>query len=192
MFWLCVVILNKRCPLCLHYGIFEHCTYLRKVNNILTHNLEKPNHRPAPFMLTAVSEINLINQHWGKDLFISNFSFPESQADVLFIEVQDDKKTVQGQTTIPVSSLTDNLVQIFPASFNFRSLKRYGFHRPYVAWYDLLTMQGDRIRWWPIYHDNQECVGKIQLFIGSTITNNETSYPKVWCPSISSVPSIIK
>ncbi|KAJ6880616.1 hypothetical protein NC652_033831 [Populus alba x Populus x berolinensis] len=33
----------------------------------------------------------------------------------------------------------------------------------------------DRIRWWPLYHEDQECVGKIQLFIGSTITQDETN-----------------
>ncbi|XP_011008188.1 PREDICTED: uncharacterized protein LOC105113635 [Populus euphratica] len=33
----------------------------------------------------------------------------------------------------------------------------------------------DRVRWWPLYHEDQECVGKIQLFIGSTITQDETN-----------------
>ncbi|PON88015.1 hypothetical protein TorRG33x02_162170 [Trema orientale] len=36
----------------------------------------------------------------------------------------------------------------------------------------------ERIRWWPIYHDDQECIGKIQLYIGSTITNEETNHVK--------------
>ncbi|KAM3684561.1 hypothetical protein ACJW31_11G053000 [Castanea mollissima] len=72
--------------------------------------------------------------------------YPESQGDALLVEVQDAKKSVQGRTAIPVSSLTDN--------------------------------PSDRIRWWPIYHEDQECVGKIQLFIGSTITNNETNHIK--------------
>ncbi|GFZ05173.1 hypothetical protein Acr_17g0007450 [Actinidia rufa] len=36
----------------------------------------------------------------------------------------------------------------------------------------------DRIRWWPIYHDDQECVGKVQLFIGSTITCDDTAHIK--------------
>ncbi|KAJ0052672.1 hypothetical protein Pint_01781 [Pistacia integerrima] len=36
----------------------------------------------------------------------------------------------------------------------------------------------DRIRWWPIYHDDQECVGKIQLSIGSTITSGESNHIK--------------
>ncbi|XP_028096155.1 uncharacterized protein LOC114296056 isoform X1 [Camellia sinensis] len=37
----------------------------------------------------------------------------------------------------------------------------------------------DRIRWWQIYHDDHECVGKVQLSIGSTITSNETAHIKV-------------
>ncbi|XWS75937.1 hypothetical protein CRYUN_Cryun01aG0134500 [Craigia yunnanensis] len=36
----------------------------------------------------------------------------------------------------------------------------------------------ERIRWWPIYHEDEECVGKIQLSIGSTITCDETSQIK--------------
>ncbi|XP_022758871.1 uncharacterized protein LOC111305517 [Durio zibethinus] len=36
----------------------------------------------------------------------------------------------------------------------------------------------ERIRWWPIYHEDEECVGKIQLSIGSTITCEETSQIK--------------
>ncbi|CAL5406118.1 unnamed protein product [Camellia sinensis] len=36
----------------------------------------------------------------------------------------------------------------------------------------------DRIRWWQIYHDDHECVGKVQLSIGSTITSNETAHIK--------------
>lgn len=42
-----------------------------------------------------------------------------------------------------------------------------------------LITQADRIRWWPIYHDDQECIGKIQLSIGSTITSDETNHIKV-------------
>ncbi|MED6106296.1 hypothetical protein PIB30_003706 [Stylosanthes scabra] len=36
----------------------------------------------------------------------------------------------------------------------------------------------DKIRWWPIYHDEQECVGKIQLSIGSTMTSDENNQIK--------------
>ncbi|KAG2719653.1 hypothetical protein I3843_03G262600 [Carya illinoinensis] len=72
--------------------------------------------------------------------------FPEIQGDALLVEVQDTKNSVQGRTTIPVSSLADN--------------------------------PSDRIRWWPIYHDDQECVGKIQLFVGCTVSNNDTNHTK--------------
>ncbi|XP_025667604.1 uncharacterized protein [Arachis hypogaea] len=36
----------------------------------------------------------------------------------------------------------------------------------------------DKIRWWPIYHDEQECVGKIQLSISSTMTSDENNQIK--------------
>ncbi|XP_037494185.1 uncharacterized protein LOC105643473 [Jatropha curcas] len=69
--------------------------------------------------------------------------FPESEGDALLVEVQDEKKAVQGRATIQISSLNDN--------------------------------PSDRIRWWPLLHDDQECLGKIQLSIGSTITCDETN-----------------
>lgn len=72
--------------------------------------------------------------------------FPESQADALLVEVQDMKKSAQGRTRIPISSLIDNT--------------------------------GDKVRWWPLHHDDQECIGKIQLFVGSTITNDEANHIK--------------
>ncbi|CAN1169591.1 hypothetical protein LINPERHAP2_LOCUS28492 [Linum perenne] len=69
--------------------------------------------------------------------------FPESEGDALLIEVQDNKKLLEGRATIPISSLNEN--------------------------------SNERIRWWPLYHEGQECVGKIQLYIGSTITCDETN-----------------
>ncbi|CAK9151820.1 unnamed protein product [Ilex paraguariensis] len=36
----------------------------------------------------------------------------------------------------------------------------------------------DRIRWWPIFHDDHECVGKVQLSIGCTFTCDETTHIK--------------
>ncbi|KAL6999813.1 hypothetical protein U1Q18_000969 [Sarracenia purpurea var. burkii] len=41
----------------------------------------------------------------------------------------------------------------------------------------------DRIQWWSIYHDDQECVGKVQLCIGSTISCDETAQIKVFLPT---------
>nr|XP_043624942.1 uncharacterized protein LOC122596431 [Erigeron canadensis] len=36
----------------------------------------------------------------------------------------------------------------------------------------------DRIKWWPIYHEDNECIGKAQLSITSTITSDETTHLK--------------
>ncbi|CAN4104391.1 unnamed protein product [Withania somnifera] len=36
----------------------------------------------------------------------------------------------------------------------------------------------DKIRWWPIYHDENECVGKVQLSITCTTTTDETTQVK--------------
>ncbi len=64
---------------------------------------------------------------------VCNFSLPESQGDALLVEVQDTKKSVQGRTAIPVSSLTDNPVCILPPSSSIRSLIGIDIilHNPY-------------------------------------------------------------
>lgn len=46
-------------------------------------------------------------------------------------------------------------------------------------------MQSDKIRWWPINHDDNECVGKIQISIGSTMTSDDNNHIKVILVSIS-------
>ncbi|XP_076924679.1 uncharacterized protein LOC143587208 [Bidens hawaiensis] len=72
--------------------------------------------------------------------------FPENQGDALLLEVQSERRIIQGHAVIPVSSLHDNL--------------------------------NDRIKWWPIYHEDNECIGKVQLSITSTVTSDETTHLK--------------
>ncbi|KAI3525329.1 hypothetical protein L2E82_51561 [Cichorium intybus] len=72
--------------------------------------------------------------------------FPENQGDALLVEVQGEKRSIQGRAIIPVSSLHDN--------------------------------PNDRVKWWPIYYEENECIGKVQLSISSTITSDETTHLK--------------
>ncbi|KAB2613417.1 hypothetical protein D8674_035733 [Pyrus ussuriensis x Pyrus communis] len=41
-----------------------------------------------------------------------------------------------------------------------------------------MKKSSDKLRWWPLYHDDQECIGKIQLNIGSMITSDEANHIK--------------
>ncbi|KAI3774836.1 hypothetical protein L1987_49398 [Smallanthus sonchifolius] len=72
--------------------------------------------------------------------------FPENQGDSLLLEVQGERRIIQGRAIIPVSSLHDN--------------------------------PNDRIKWWPIYHEDNECIGKVQLSITSTVISDETTHLK--------------
>ncbi|CAO2813042.1 unnamed protein product [Amaranthus hypochondriacus] len=38
--------------------------------------------------------------------------------------------------------------------------------------------QSDKVRWWPIYHSEHECIGKIQLFIASSVPDEEGKHMK--------------
>ncbi|KAL8144851.1 hypothetical protein AgCh_003172 [Apium graveolens] len=42
----------------------------------------------------------------------------------------------------------------------------------------LIENPNDRLKWWPIYHDDHECVGKIQLSVHETITYDDTTHMK--------------
>ncbi|KAK3010058.1 hypothetical protein RJ639_012648 [Escallonia herrerae] len=89
--------------------------------------------------------------------------FPENQGDALLLEVHNSKKTVQGRATIPISSLTDN-----PSYLSTYKPRQN----------DYPNSQSERTRWWLIYHEDHECVGKVQLSIGSTVTYDETTHIK--------------
>lgn len=43
---------------------------------------------------------------------VCDISFPENQGDALLLEVQGEKRIIQGRAVIPVSSLHDNLVRL--------------------------------------------------------------------------------
>nr|CAD1823011.1 unnamed protein product [Ananas comosus var. bracteatus] len=68
----------------------------------------------------------------------SHFFYIESQADAIFVEVQDSNRAILGRATIQVSSFGD--------------------------------CHGQIIRWFPIYPDNNGCIGKLQLSISISIS----------------------
>ena len=50
------------------------------------------------------------------------------------------------------------------------------------------SMQGNKLRWWPIFHEPEhELVGRVQLHISYSITSDENNYPKVHAVSHSSI-----
>lgn len=104
-----------------------------------------------------------------------------SQGDALLVEVQDSKKAVHGEARIPISYLNDNPVCALSAAiFVHRHSSSFPLHHPNLCNnYLELNMQSDRIRWWEINHDDNECVGKIQLSIGSTMTSGDNNHIKV-------------
>lgn len=111
----------------------------------------------------------------------SSFSFPESDGDALLIEVQDKKKSVQGKAMISMTSLTDNPVNTTLVFLPNLNLFHFASDNMLIKCTDESStfFQNDNVRWWPIYHGEQECVGKIQLFLGSTTTSDEDYHIKV-------------
>ncbi|KAG9448831.1 hypothetical protein H6P81_008796 [Aristolochia fimbriata] len=102
----------------------------------------------------------------------SHLFFPESQGDALLVEVQDANRVTQGRTTLQISTLIDSSVRIsaFISNISFCLLLLLIFH--------CKICQNDGLRWWPIYHEDQECVGKVQLLISSTSISAEPNAVK--------------
>ncbi|KAL5581652.1 hypothetical protein UlMin_014094 [Ulmus minor] len=59
-----------------------------------------------------------------------------------------------------------------------QDVKRSVLGRATIPILSLTDNPNDKIRWWPIYHDDQECIGKIQLSIGTTIMSDENNHVK--------------
>ncbi|XP_059282074.1 uncharacterized protein LOC132035924 isoform X2 [Lycium ferocissimum] len=58
-----------------------------------------------------------------------------------------------------------------------QDMKRSTLGRTLIPVSAVADNSNDKIRWWPIYHDD-ECVGKVQLSINCTITTDETTQVK--------------
>ncbi|KAK3017683.1 hypothetical protein RJ639_004050 [Escallonia herrerae] len=93
----------------------------------------------------------------------SHIFLPDGLGDDLVVEVFDSKGESCGRVIAQVADIADN------------PIAREG----------LLTvlMQGDKLRWWPIYHEPEhELVGRIQLFINYSTSLDENGHLK--CGSV--------
>ncbi|XP_070037538.1 uncharacterized protein [Nicotiana tomentosiformis] len=59
-----------------------------------------------------------------------------------------------------------------------QDMKRSTLGRTSIPISAVTDSNNDKIRWWPIYHDDNECVGKVQLSINCTLTTDETTQVK--------------
>ncbi|KAL8152252.1 hypothetical protein V2J09_010012 [Rumex salicifolius] len=60
----------------------------------------------------------------------------------------------------------------------FQDVKRILHGQAIVPVSSLADSSNDKSRWWPIYHDEHECIGKIQLVVSSTVTSEEDNNVK--------------
>ncbi|XP_071715042.1 uncharacterized protein [Rutidosis leptorrhynchoides] len=131
--------------------------YIRHVSSVVINKINKlglssfslPCEEPVTCLLRLKSSQELTETDTSIGICLrpgtgdSHDFFPENQGDALLLEVQGEKRIIQGRAVIPVSFLHDN--------------------------------PNDRVKWWPIYHEDNECIGKAQLSITSTITSDETA-----------------
>ncbi|MFS7906429.1 hypothetical protein Hanom_Chr01g00059071 [Helianthus anomalus] len=136
---LCSLLTQSRCAFARNFAV-------RKIRIIPQRKLKDTySQQSAIYVQAGVEYIrhvsSLVKSKINK-LGISSFSL--SCEDALLLEVQGEKRIIQGRAVIPVSSLHDNL--------------------------------NDRIRWWPIYHEDNECIEKVHFSITSTVTSDESTH----------------
>lgn len=104
----------------------------------------------------------------------SLFSYIESQADAIFVEVQDSNRAILGRAIIQVSSFGDCHVCITFCVCQDNIQKQKSILKYFENW-----NQGQIIRWFPIYLDNNGCIGKLQLSISISISSDNSGSTEV-------------
>uniref|UniRef100_A0A0E0JWX7 Uncharacterized protein n=1 Tax=Oryza punctata TaxID=4537 RepID=A0A0E0JWX7_ORYPU len=108
----------------------------------------------------------------------SQLFYLESQGDSILVEVQDNNRVVIGRAKIQVSSITDTHVCPARCSPSFGSIVSLTH---FSTWHvcGKKQQQEEIIKWWPLYLDDQECVGKIQLCINFSVSSDNQGAAKM-------------
>ncbi|PIA58301.1 hypothetical protein AQUCO_00500317v1 [Aquilegia coerulea] len=91
-----------------------------------------------------------------------------------------DEADVEASSAICLQPGTGDYHVFFPESqrdalfVEIQDMNRVTQGRATIQVSSLSDNPSDRVRWWPIYLEDHECVGKVQLSIGSTISCDET------------------
>ncbi|KAJ0592614.1 hypothetical protein HanHA300_Chr03g0087181 [Helianthus annuus] len=128
-------------------------------------------------------------------LGISSFSLSCEEQVTCLLQLKSSEEHIETESTLGICLRpgTGDSHDFFPENQAYALLlevqgeKRIIQCRAVIPVSSLHDNLNDRIKWWPIYHEDNECIGKVQLSITSTVTFDETTHLK--CGPIVETPA---
>ncbi|KAL0362547.1 UNVERIFIED_CONTAM: hypothetical protein Scaly_1209900 [Sesamum calycinum] len=159
---------------------------VKKLRIIPRRKLKNTNSMRGAIYLQAGAEyvrhVSSIVKHRINSLKLSSLSFPceESLLCMIHLKSSAEDNKVEPSSAISLRPGTGEYHDFFPESqgdallLEVQDAMKNVQGCATIPVSSLTDNHNDRVRWWPIYHNDNECVGKILLSIGSTFTSDET------------------
>ncbi|KAL8512388.1 hypothetical protein ACS0TY_018756 [Phlomoides rotata] len=130
-----------------------------------------------------VRHVSSIVKHRINSLTLNSFSLPSEESLLLcVIQLKSSSEDNEPETGCAVSLRpgTGEYHDFFPESqgdallLEVQDVMKNVQGCATIPISSLTDNPNERVRWWPIYHNDHECVGKVLLSIGSSFTSDET------------------
>ncbi|KAG8386685.1 hypothetical protein BUALT_Bualt03G0174700 [Buddleja alternifolia] len=129
-----------------------------------------------------VKHVSSIVKHRINSLKLSSLSFPSEESLLCMIHLKSSREDneVEPGSALSLRPGTGEYHDFFPESqgdallLEVQDVMKNVQGCATIPISSLTDNPNDRARWWPIYHNDHECVGKVLLSIGSTFTSDET------------------
>ncbi|KAJ9537889.1 hypothetical protein OSB04_030622 [Centaurea solstitialis] len=181
---------DKACPLKVKKVIGKIRVEVRKVRIIPQRKLKDTYSQQSAVYVQAgveyIRHVSSIVKNKINALGISSFSLPCEEPVSCLLHLKSSEEHVESGSAIGICLRpgSGDSHDFFPENqgdalmLEVRGEKRMIHGRAIIPVSSLHDNPNDRIKWWSIYHEDNECIGKAQLSISSTITSDETTHLK--------------
>ncbi|XP_041994463.1 uncharacterized protein LOC121744855 isoform X2 [Salvia splendens] len=162
------------------------CVEVKKLRIIPRRKLKNTNSMRGAIYLQAGAEyvrhVSSIVKHRINTLKFSPLSFPSEETLLCVIQLKSSAEENEAEpgSAISLRPGGGEYHEFFPESqgdallLEVQDVMKNVQGCATIPISSLSDNPNERVRWWPIYHSDQECVGKVLLSIGSTFTSDET------------------
>ncbi|XP_024979103.1 uncharacterized protein LOC112516321 [Cynara cardunculus var. scolymus] len=181
---------DKACPLKVKKVIGKIRVEVRKIRIIPQRKLKDTYSQQSAIYVQAgveyIRHVSSLVKSKINALGISSFSLPSEEPVSCLLHLRSSEEHTETESALGICLRpgTGDSHDFFPENqgdallLEVRGEKRTIQGRAIIPVSFLHDNPNDRVKWWPIYHDDNECIGKAQLSISSTITSDETTHLK--------------
>ncbi|KAK9078138.1 hypothetical protein SSX86_002195 [Deinandra increscens subsp. villosa] len=182
---------DKACPLKVKKVIGKIKVEVRKVRIIPQRKLKDTYSQQSAIYVQAgveyIRHVSSLVKNKINRLGLSSFSLPCEEPVTCVLHLKSSQEHTETESValgICLRPGTGDSHDFFPENqgdallLEVHSEKRIIQGRAIIPVSSLHDNPNDRIKWWPIYHEDGECIGKVQLSITSTVTSDETTHLK--------------